>query len=151
MPLHTILEGQRDVLFTIGEGSFGQGLPQENAHRKDVGPSVDFGGPRLLWRDVGHLALEGTCLGHGLSALRLGNTEVEHFDLAIVGHEEVAGTDISVHDVEGLIVFVGLIVGAEAVKNQSGHQTLLALLLIAVACIGYLISRQVPVTEAVDP
>ena len=65
--------------------------------------------------------------------------------------DELVGGNALVESGTYVAIIVGLIVGAEAVKNQSGHQTLLALLLIAVACIGYLISRQVPVTEAVDP
>ena len=44
-----------------------------------------------------------------------------------------------------------MIIGIETVDIDSDRQTILAGTLIAVACIGYLMSRQIPHTEPVDP
>ena len=65
--------------------------------------------------------------------------------------EELVGGNALVESGTYVAIILGLMVGAEAVKNQSGDQTLLAILLIVIACVGYLTSRQIPVTEAVDP
>jgi len=65
--------------------------------------------------------------------------------------DELIGGNALVESGTYVAIIVGLIVGGEALDSTSDHQTLLAGILVAVACIGYLTSRQIPKTEAVDP
>ncbi len=65
--------------------------------------------------------------------------------------DELIGGNALVESGTYVAIIVGLIVGVETVDFESGHQTFLAVVLVAVSCIGYLTSRQIPKTEAVDP
>jgi len=65
--------------------------------------------------------------------------------------DELIGGNALVESGTYVAIIVGLIVGVEAIDFKSDQQTLLAVILVAVACIGYLSSRQIPKTEAVDP
>ena len=65
--------------------------------------------------------------------------------------DELIGGNALVESGTYVAIIVGLIIGVESVDFESKRQTLLATLLVAVACIGYLTSRQIPETEAVDP
>ncbi len=65
--------------------------------------------------------------------------------------EELIGGNALVESGTYIAIIVGLIIGVEAVDYEADRQTVLALTLIGVACIGYLTSRQIPKTEAVDP
>jgi len=64
---------------------------------------------------------------------------------------ELIGGNALVESGTYVAIIVGLIVGVETVDFESDRQTVLAFALIGVACIGYLASRQIPITEAVDP
>ncbi len=64
---------------------------------------------------------------------------------------ELIGGNALVESGTYLAIIVGLIIGGEAVDSQSGAQPILAVILVAVSIIGYLTSRQIPKTEAVDP
>lgn len=65
--------------------------------------------------------------------------------------DELIGGNALVESGTYVAIIVGLIIGVESVDFESKRQTLLAALLVAVACIGYLTSRKIPRTEAVDP
>ncbi len=65
--------------------------------------------------------------------------------------EELIGGNGLVESGTYVAIIVGLIVGVQTVDFESNRQTLLAVVLVGVACIGYLTSRQIPKTEAVDP
>lgn len=65
--------------------------------------------------------------------------------------DELIGGNALVESGTYVAIIVGLIIGVESVDSESNRQTLLAALLVAFACIGYLASRQIPKTEAVDP
>ena len=65
--------------------------------------------------------------------------------------DELIGGNALVESGTYVAIIVGLIIGVESVDFESKRQTMLAALLVAVACIGYLTSRQIPKTEAVDP
>lgn len=65
--------------------------------------------------------------------------------------DELIGGNALVESGTYVAIIVGLIIGGEAINSESGHQGLLAGILVAVACIGYLVSRKIPKTEAVDP
>jgi 1-acyl-sn-glycerol-3-phosphate acyltransferase len=65
--------------------------------------------------------------------------------------EELIGGNALVESGTYVAIIVGLIAGVETVDFDSDRQTVLAAALIGVACIGYLASRQIPITEAVDP
>lgn len=64
---------------------------------------------------------------------------------------ELIGGNALVESGTYVAIIVGLIAGVETVDFDSDRQTVLAVALIGVACIGYLASRQIPITEAVDP
>ncbi len=66
-------------------------------------------------------------------------------------NDELVGGNALVESGTYVAIIVGLIVGVETIDFQSSRQTLLAVVLVGVAIIGYLASRQVPKTEAVDP
>jgi len=65
--------------------------------------------------------------------------------------DELIGGNALVESGTYVAIIVGLIVGVEAIDFETDHQVLLAVTLVAVSCIGYLTSRQIPKTEAVDP
>ncbi|HNP65427.1 MAG TPA: MFS transporter [Woeseiaceae bacterium] len=65
--------------------------------------------------------------------------------------EELIGGNALVESGTYVAIILGLIIGIETVDIDSDRQTILAVTLVAVACIGYVTSRQVPATEAVDP
>ncbi len=64
--------------------------------------------------------------------------------------DELIGGNALVESGTYVAIIVGLIVGVETVDFQSDRQTLLAFTLVGVACVGYLASRQIPKTDAVD-
>ncbi len=66
-------------------------------------------------------------------------------------YDELVGGNALVESGTYVAIIVGLIVGVEVVDKESDRQVILALVLVGVAGIGYLTSRQVPNTEAVDP
>jgi len=65
--------------------------------------------------------------------------------------DELIGGNALVESGTYVAIIVGLIVGGEAIDPGAGHQGLLAGILVAAACVGYLVSRKIPKTEAVDP
>lgn len=65
--------------------------------------------------------------------------------------DELIGGNGLVESGTYVAIILGLIIGIEAVDLDSNRQSILAVALVTVACIGYLASRQIPVTEAVDP
>ncbi len=64
---------------------------------------------------------------------------------------ELVGGNALVESGTYVAIILGLIIGIETVDTNSDRQSILAGALIAVACLGYLASRQIPNTEAVDP
>ena len=65
--------------------------------------------------------------------------------------DELVGGNALVESGTYVAIILGLIIGIETVDLDSDRQSILAGALIVVACIGYLTSRQIPNTEAVDP
>ena len=65
--------------------------------------------------------------------------------------DELVGGNALVESGTYVAIILGLIVGIEAIDQQNGTQTLLAIILISVAIAGYFASRQIPKTAAVDP
>lgn len=65
--------------------------------------------------------------------------------------DELIGGNALVESGTYVAIIVGLIIGVETVDFESTRQTTLAFVLVGVSCIGYLASRQIPNTEAVDP
>jgi 1-acyl-sn-glycerol-3-phosphate acyltransferase len=65
--------------------------------------------------------------------------------------DELIGGNALVESGTYVAIIVGLIVGGEAIDPGADHQSLLAGILVAAACVGYLVSRHIPKTEAVDP
>ncbi|MDG2107705.1 MAG: MFS transporter [Woeseiaceae bacterium] len=65
--------------------------------------------------------------------------------------DELVGGNALVGSGTYIAIIIGLIIGVETVNFRSNQQTILALVLVGVSCVGYLTSRQVPLTKAVDP
>ena len=65
--------------------------------------------------------------------------------------DELIGGNALVESGTYVAIIVGLIIGVEAVDFESDRQTVLAFLLIAVACFGYFMSHKIPITDPVDP
>ena len=98
-----------------GEGAAaGEHLVEERAEAEDVGADVDFLAFGLLGRHVGDGAQDGAFLGLRADGLRgvvvaggcrlgeLGEAEVEDFDGAVVGDDDVGGLDVAVDDAGGV-------------------------------------------------
>jgi len=65
--------------------------------------------------------------------------------------DELIGGNALVESGTYVAIITGLIVGVETVDFASDRQIVLAMTLVGISFIGYLTSRQVPRTEAVDP
>jgi len=65
--------------------------------------------------------------------------------------DELVGGNGLVESGTYVAIIIGLIVGVETVDSESDQQYLLAAILVVVACIGYMASREIPKTDAVDP
>jgi 1-acyl-sn-glycerol-3-phosphate acyltransferase len=65
--------------------------------------------------------------------------------------EELVGGNALVEAGTYIAIILGLIVGGLAIAADPGNQSLIAICLVAVAILGYLASRGVPTTRAVDP
>jgi len=65
--------------------------------------------------------------------------------------EELVGGNALVESGTYVAIILGLIAGGLLVDGSADHQTMIGVTLIAVAGLGYLMSRQVPTTPAVDP
>jgi 1-acyl-sn-glycerol-3-phosphate acyltransferase len=65
--------------------------------------------------------------------------------------EELVGGNALVESGTYVAIILGLIGGGLLVDRSTDHQTIIGATLIAVACLGYLASRQIPNTRAADP
>jgi len=65
--------------------------------------------------------------------------------------DELVGGNALVESGTYVAIIAGLIIGVETIDFESDRQILLAIILVAVAFLGYFASRKVPKTEAVDP
>jgi len=65
--------------------------------------------------------------------------------------DELVGGNALVESGTYVAIMLGLIVGGLAVAVENSGPVVLAAVLIAIACFGYLASRRIPVTRAVDP
>ena len=65
--------------------------------------------------------------------------------------DELVGGNALVESGTYVAIIFGLIIGVETVDFELDRQVPLAITLVAVACLGYLASRRIPKTEAVDP
>ncbi len=65
--------------------------------------------------------------------------------------DELVGGNALVESGTYVAIILGLIGGGLLIDGSLDRQTLIGAALVGVACLGYLASRQVPVTKAVDP
>ena len=65
--------------------------------------------------------------------------------------EELVGGNALVESGTYVAIILGLIAGGLLIDGNTNHQILIGVTLVGVACLGYLASRQVPETPAVDP
>lgn len=68
-----------------------------------------------------------------------------------LGPEELVGGNALVEAGTYVAIILGLIIGGLAVAADPGNQSLIAACLVGIAVLGYIASRGVPVTAAVDP
>src|SRR5690606_33894133 len=68
-----------------------------------------------------------------------------------LANEELVGGNALVETGTYLAIILGLVAGGLAVAAGDGNHTLLAAVLVAIAVLGYLASRGVPLTKAVAP
>ncbi|MGH8168624.1 MAG: MFS transporter [Woeseiaceae bacterium] len=64
---------------------------------------------------------------------------------------ELVGGNALVESGTYMAIILGLIAGGVAVAIDQGHHVILSVCIVAVACVGYLASRSIPLTRAVDP
>jgi len=86
----------------------------------------------------------------GCQSTLFGPVKYAYLPQQLATHELVGGNAL-VESGTYVAIIAGLIIGGLAVAFDPQNQTLIAACLVAVACFGYLVSRQVPATAAVDP
>lgn len=86
----------------------------------------------------------------GLQSTLFGPVKYSYLPQQLANHELVGGNGLVESGTYMAIIF-GLIVGIVAVATDSGSQIVVSTMLIGFAVLGYLASRQIPVTRAVDP
>jgi 1-acyl-sn-glycerol-3-phosphate acyltransferase len=65
--------------------------------------------------------------------------------------EELVGGNALVESGTYIAIILGLLVGGLAISTDSSNQIVLASTLVGISLLGYLASRRIPVTKAVDP
>lgn len=105
-----------DLLDALPEARVRDQLPQEDAHREDVGASVDLRTEHLLGGHVPDAPLELADLGLAAAIVGLRDAEIEQNDAPIVGEKDVLGRHIAVDDVQRRAVQIaeGVRVGERA-------------------------------------
>ncbi len=88
------------LALALGEALPGDRLPEHHPHAEEVGPGVHQIAAGLLGRDVGELALEHAALGVAGRARGLGDAEVDHLHLPVVGDEHVLRAHVAVDDAQ---------------------------------------------------
>ena len=106
------------LVHVLEEAPVAGDLPERRREREDVGPAIDGGAHRLLRRHVRDLPLDDARRRLRRAVRRLGEAEVDDFDVPVVGHEDVGRVDVAVHDVERRAVPVGELV---RVVQAVGH------------------------------
>ncbi|MBT8080711.1 MAG: MFS transporter [Gammaproteobacteria bacterium] len=86
----------------------------------------------------------------GFQSTLFGPVKYAYLPQQLLNHELVGGNGM-VESGTYVAIILGLIVGNMAVAENTATQTLVPLLLVTFSVLGYLSSRQIPVTKAVDP
>jgi 1-acyl-sn-glycerol-3-phosphate acyltransferase len=86
----------------------------------------------------------------GFQSTLFGPVKYSYLPQQLANHELVGGNGLVESGTYMAIIF-GLVVGIVAVATDSGSQIVVSTMLIGFAVVGYLTSRQIPVTRAVDP
>jgi hypothetical protein len=97
-------------------------LPEDHAGRVDVGAPVDGLAARLLGRHVRELAAQDPRARQVQRAGGLGDAEVDEFDRALVGDEDVVRADVAVHDPERPPVVVAQLVRVVQPRQHVGNR-----------------------------
>ena len=86
----------------------------------------------------------------GFQSTLFGPVKYSYLPQQLANHELVGGNGLVESGTYMAIIF-GLVVGIVAVATDSGSQIVVSTMLIGFAVVGYLASRQIPATRAVDP
>jgi len=86
----------------------------------------------------------------GFQSTLFGPVKYAYLPQQLASHELIGGNAL-VESGTYVAIILGLIGGGLLVDGKLDNQILIGAALIGVACLGYLASRQVPVTKAVDP
>ncbi len=86
----------------------------------------------------------------GFQSTLFGPVKYSYLPQQLANHELVGGNGLVESGTYMAIIF-GLVVGIVAVATDSGSQIVVSTMLIGFAVVGYLTSRQIPATRAVDP
>jgi 1-acyl-sn-glycerol-3-phosphate acyltransferase len=97
-----------------------------------------------------YTALLGVLFLMGCQSTLFGPVKYSYLPQQLATHELVGGNGLVESGTYMAIIF-GLIAGIMAVATDSSSQVVIAALLVSVAALGYLASRQIPATRAVDP
>ena len=98
----------------------GEQLPEHGAGGEEIGPAVDGLEARLLRRHVRHLAAQHAGPRLARARGRLGDAEVDHLGLPVVGEEEVVRRHVAVDEVEQLPVLPAQLVGGVQALGRVG-------------------------------
>ena len=86
----------------------------------------------------------------GFQSTLFGPVKYSYLPQQLMNHELVGGNGL-VESGTYVAIILGLIVGNMAVSENTATQTLVPILLVTIAFLGYLFSRQIPSTKPVDP
>ncbi len=86
----------------------------------------------------------------GCQSTLFGPVKYSYLPQQLANHELVGGNGLVESGTYMAIIF-GLVVGIVAVATDTGSQLVVSTMLIGIAVLGYLTSRKIPTTRAVDP
>jgi 1-acyl-sn-glycerol-3-phosphate acyltransferase len=86
----------------------------------------------------------------GCQSALFGPVKYSYLPQQLANHELVGGNGLVESGTYMAIIF-GLVAGIVAVATDGGSQVVVSSMLVGIAALGYLASRQIPVTRAVDP
>jgi hypothetical protein len=94
-------------------------LVKADAEREDVAAAIDRLALALLGRHVAVLAFDRSADSLRRALFSLRDTEVEHFDAAVVADHDVRGRDIAMHDVERLAGLAATLVRVMQTRSRA--------------------------------
>ena len=104
----------------------------------------------IAFMTTSYLGLLAVLFLMGCQSTLFGPVKYSYLPQQLANHELVGGNGLVESGTYMAIIF-GLIAGIMVVATDAGSQIVISSALVGIAIIGYLASRQIPITRAVDP